>query len=88
MHFSLTPPPSQECVTFMDGGPSLINITQKLLPKVNIQRCARHILDDMAKNRESQDDREQYMRMVMLSTGFKREAEAIYNKIKPNSVIK
>ena len=72
----------------MDGGHSLIKMTRELLPNVNIQRCARHLLDDMAKNREPQASRDLYIKLVMLPTGFKNEAHKIWSQIKDTSVLK
>ena len=65
----------------MDGGHALLQQTSKLLPLVNVQRCARHVLDDMVKNREATVDRGHYATLINMPAGRRKHAEAIYAKI-------
>ena len=72
----------------MDGGHALLHQTSKLLPLVNVQRCARHVLDDMVKSREDKEDRTRYARLINMAAGRRKDAEALYALINPNSVVR
>ena len=72
----------------MDGGHALLHKTSKLLPLMNVQRCARHVLDDMVKNREHEEDRARYATLINMSAGRRELAEALYALINPNSVVR
>ena len=72
----------------MDGGHALLHQTSQLLPLVNVQRCALHVLDDMVKNREDKEDRRRYATLINMAAGRRKHAEAIYALISPNSIVK
>ena len=50
----------QERVTFLDGGPALLHMTSKLLPRSNMQRCFFHLDRDLVKKREPATTRATY----------------------------
>ena len=55
---------------------------------MNVQRCARHVLDDMVKSREDKEDRTRYARLINMAAGRRKDAEALYALINPNSVVR